>query len=122
MIVRPSQEVAREHADADAACGRAWVCQCGACREVRHSHGAPHTIDHMAKRDTRGRPPLSDDEETYVISLRVPASLHDRIAEHALSKDPPWTRKVRGEDAMGADMARAARELVERGLATKEQG
>jgi hypothetical protein len=26
---------ASEHAQADAACGRAWVCACGACRQVR---------------------------------------------------------------------------------------
>lgn len=29
-------ETARQHRDADRACGRNWVCACAACRTVRH--------------------------------------------------------------------------------------
>lgn len=35
MRLATFDEVARDHAAADAACGREWVCACAACRTVR---------------------------------------------------------------------------------------
>lgn len=34
-VLRPANVVAQEHADADRACGRNWVCACAACRIAR---------------------------------------------------------------------------------------
>jgi hypothetical protein len=36
-ITRSSSDIAREHAEADAACGRKWCCACAACRATRAS-------------------------------------------------------------------------------------
>lgn len=35
IVERRWAEVAEQHKAADAACGREWVCGCGACRSAR---------------------------------------------------------------------------------------
>jgi len=36
-VMQSLQKTANEHASADKNCGRAWVCQCGACRIIRRA-------------------------------------------------------------------------------------
>lgn len=62
----------------------------------------------------RGRPPVTRGEETYRVTVCLSASQCDRLATWAIAQG--LTRKVRGEDAVGPDLAAAARALIVKGL------
>ena len=57
-----SVAVARSHRDADAACGRDWLCTCGACEQARRLADLPAHIARIeAMERQRTRIPFADD-------------------------------------------------------------
>lgn len=48
-----SVATARRHQEADAACGRAWVCQCGACNCARGCSDIEARIERLKSMERR---------------------------------------------------------------------
>jgi hypothetical protein len=71
-------------------------------------HGPGHRCPLCpSKRPTAGRPPLSDEETTYRKTVRVTATMHDRIEAH------------RATMSGKASFADAARSLIDAALDAK---